>query len=111
MIDVKNRVKEAIKESGLSYREISEKTGISKSAISNYANMEVDKIPLTVVEKLATALMVDTLWLTGWEEEKEPTIDDQLLSLFKSLSDDSKKKAIEFFRFLAQQEKSNNQDQ
>lgn len=62
------RIKEAIKNSGLSYRELAEKIGISSTSIYRYVQKSVDKIPLFVVEKIADVTNTDVKWLMGWDD-------------------------------------------
>ena len=61
------KLAKVIKESGLTYAELSEKCGISKSALQRYANGETPNIPLNRVEAIAKALNIDALALFGWE--------------------------------------------
>jgi len=65
------RIKELIEESGLSYIDLEKKTGISKSALQRYASGITKKIPITAIEKLASALEVSAACLMGWEEQQE----------------------------------------
>lgn len=67
MYNISEKLAEVIKESGLTYAELSEKCGISKSALQRYANGETPNIPLNRVEAIAKALNIDALALFGWE--------------------------------------------
>ena len=62
------RIRVLIQEQQASFRELSEKTGIPKSAIQRYATGETTKIPLDRVTLLAQALGVTPAYLMGWEE-------------------------------------------
>lgn len=64
------RIKKAIDESGFSYSELSELTGISKSSLQRYATGETHKIPIDCVEAIAKATRKDAAYLMGWEDEK-----------------------------------------
>ena len=62
---------EAIKNSGLSYGEISKKTGIPKSSIHRYAKGQTQKIPIDAVRLIAQATGVSADWIMGWEEHPD----------------------------------------
>lgn len=66
----KERFKKIIKERGLNQREISEKTGISCSAISGYLNGKYTPKQDKIVT-LARLLNVPTDWLAGVEYKKD----------------------------------------
>lgn len=67
MYNISEKLAKVIKESGLTYAELSEKCGISKSALQRYANGETPNIPLNRVDAIAKALNIDALCLFGWE--------------------------------------------
>lgn len=62
-----------IEASGLSYGELSNITGIPKSAIQRYATGETEKIPIDRIESLAHALSIPPEYLMGWDTK--PDID------------------------------------
>ena len=64
------RIYSSIQNSGLSYGELSQLTGIAKSALHRYATGQTQKIPLTAVEKIANATGVSTSWLMGLSENE-----------------------------------------
>lgn len=66
------RIKKLIDESGKTYQELEKTTGIKKSSLQRYASGETAKIPLTAIEKLATAFNVSSSFLMWGEEEKNP---------------------------------------
>lgn len=67
------RISNAISNSRLSYRDLSELTGIPKSALQRYATGKTEKIPIDVIEKIAEATNVTATYLLGWESEKPAT--------------------------------------
>lgn len=70
--DVENiirRIKKAIDNSDLSYVELEKKTGVSKSALQRYANGLSKKIPIDVVQSIASAVDVSAAWIMGWDDE------------------------------------------
>ncbi len=87
------RLKRAIKSSGLSQRDLEIKTGIPHSAIQRYASGSTDRVPIGRIEKMAGALGVTAEYLLGWDEEK-PAGDSadgrtkEFVELFSQLTDD-----------------------
>lgn len=73
-----NKFRQMIKDSGYSYRELEKMTGISYSAISRYANGDIGKIPITVVEKICRALLVDPSIFFLEAEEEDTTANSTL---------------------------------
>lgn len=64
---IAERILKAITHAGLSYGELSAKTGIPKSALQRYATGETDKIPAKYIESIARATKVSPYYLMGWE--------------------------------------------
>lgn len=54
----------------VSIRELSERTGIPKSAIQRYTSGETDKIPIDRMKLMAEALDIDPAYVMGWSEIK-----------------------------------------
>ena len=73
MSEISNRIRSAIKASGLSHRELENKTGIPHSAIQRYAAGTTDRIPISRLEKLAAALGTTAEYLLGWEAKAPPS--------------------------------------
>lgn len=67
MSDISNRILEIILAKNISYGELSENTGIPKSALQRYATGQTEKIPIDRLEKIATAIGTTTAYLMGWE--------------------------------------------
>ena len=59
MSRISQRILQLVKEKGISYSELSKRTGISKSALQRYAVGDTPKIPIERVEAIATALGVN----------------------------------------------------
>ncbi len=66
MSDISNRILALIEEKDISYRELSEITGIPKSALQRYSSGKTTKIPMDRVAVLARALDVTSEYLLGW---------------------------------------------
>ena len=65
---VSDRIRTQMQRLGLSYGELAQATGLSKSAVHRYATGATDKVPTEALEKLAEALHVTPAYLTGWED-------------------------------------------
>lgn len=76
--NIGNRISQRMKEMNLIQKELSEKTNISKNAISNYINNL--RIPKTAeCFKISQALLVSMEWLlTGSEHTKSKTMDTSI---------------------------------
>lgn len=74
MSDISERIMRTIKRKNISYGELSNMTGIAKSALQRYATGETEKIPLPRLEKIADALCVNAAYLMGWEESLEDNV-------------------------------------
>lgn len=61
------RLKTVIDNSDLSYVELEKKTGVSKSALQRYANGSTKKIPIDVIQAIASAVNVSAAWIMGWD--------------------------------------------
>ena len=73
------RIKALIEQSKQSYQELEKITGIKKSSLQRYASGVTTKIPLDVIEKLATTFGVSQEYLMGWSEsEKKETSHDKV---------------------------------
>lgn len=68
MDQIAKRIYDTMRAQGLSYAELSCKTGISKSALQRYATGITPKIPMDRIEKIAEALDVSPAYLMGWED-------------------------------------------
>lgn len=86
---MKNDFKEIIErirgrrlELGLSYQDLADKTGMSKSTLQRYETGFIKNIPLSKVEALAKALRVTPEYLMGWEEKADsPVMDEETLQM------------------------------
>ena len=71
-----SRIKALIEESGNTYQELEQITGIKKSSLQRYASGETAKIPLSAIEKLASAFNVSVSFLMWGTEEKNSATDN-----------------------------------
>lgn len=64
---VSERLLKAIADKDISYGQLSQLTGIAKSALQRYATGETKKVPLDRLELIANALGVSAASLMGWD--------------------------------------------
>ncbi|WP_281691339.1 helix-turn-helix domain-containing protein [Neglectibacter timonensis] len=105
MSDISKRILETITCKDISYGDLSDKTGIPKSALQRYATGQTEKIPIDRLEKIASAIGVTTSFLMGWDsaDKKEQPADSGELSEAKkamydfvdSLSDDQVRRLLQ----------------
>lgn len=76
------RIRDRRLELDLSYQDLADKTGMSKSTLQRYETGFIKNIPLSKVEVLAKALRVTPEYLMGWEEKAEsPVMDEETLQM------------------------------
>lgn len=63
---ISKKILEIILEKGISYGELSERTGIPKSALQRYATGQTEKIPIDRLQIIASALDTTPEYLMGW---------------------------------------------
>ena len=69
------KIAAAMQDKSISIRELSEKTGIPKSAVQRYISGETDKIPIDRVKLMAEALGIDPAYIMGWGSAGSHTSD------------------------------------
>lgn len=97
------RLNNLIELSGYTYKELSERTGISKSTLQRYATGETEKIPISAIEHLAEALGTTPEYLLCWDEKNvllNSKQDDLYIQLNK-LSDEDLISAYNYIKYLA----------
>lgn len=67
---ISERLALVMREKNLSYGELSQMTGIPKSALFRYTKGETDKPPIARLQLLAKVLNVDVRWLMGMDQEE-----------------------------------------
>ena len=68
LTDLIERIKERRLELEMSYQDLSDATGISKSTLQRYETGYIKKVPINQIEILAKALRTTPSYLMGWEE-------------------------------------------
>ena len=66
--EIGKRIQQRRKDLKISVADVATYTSLSKATIHRYENGDIKDIKLPVLEKLATILDVDTLWLIGKSE-------------------------------------------
>ena len=98
---MKTRLKEARKSSGLSQQDASEKLGVS---IGTYRNWEQGRVVMNGEQLIAAARLynttVDFILMTDSDDFGDEQ-EDELIDLYRSLSDDSKEAVLVVARTLA----------
>ncbi len=75
--DIRNRISQKKSELNLSYQDMSDKTGLSKSTLQRYITGDIRNLGLDKLEILAKALDVTPSYLMGWEDEnKDPILEN-----------------------------------
>ncbi len=67
MSDISDRILTIITEKEISYGELSDKTGIPKSALQRYATGQTEKIPIDRLQIIASAIGTTPEFLMGWD--------------------------------------------
>lgn len=68
------RIREIMERQGVSYRQLSERTGIPSSVLQRYVTNNTNKMSIDYFEQIATALGVSPLYLMGWTDDEHYTI-------------------------------------
>ena len=76
LTDLIERIKEKRMELEMSYQDLSDATGISKSTLQRYETGYIKKVPINQIEILAKALHTTPNYLMGWDtvEQVTPTV-------------------------------------
>lgn len=89
-MDTSNEITQRIKEKrislDLSYQQLAEKTGMSKSTLQRYETGFIRNLPVDKLEILAKALQTTPAYLMGWEDEEKNKVEktDTINNEFKN---------------------------
>ncbi|MDU2490433.1 MAG: helix-turn-helix domain-containing protein [Clostridium celatum] len=117
--DIMNRIQSKRIELKLSYQDLANKTGLSKSTLQRYETGSIRNIPLDKLEILANALEVSPMWIIGYdiptEKESCNTVnsndkDNILLNSFNKLNEEGKNEAIKRVQELTELSKYKKED-
>lgn len=81
MSNISRRILNILTEKDISYGELSERTGIPKSALQRYATGQTEKIPIDRLQKIASAIGVSTAYLMGWIDSPSQKLPDNILPM------------------------------
>jgi transcriptional regulator with XRE-family HTH domain len=109
------RIRERRIELGMSYQDVADATGLSKSTIQRYETGAIRKVPINQIEDLARALHVTPSYLMGWDDSPRYFSDTDSIILLeelkrrpefrvmfdstKDLDPESIKKVVEFIEY------------
>lgn len=68
MSDISARIAKELANKGYTYRELSEITGIPKSALQRYVTGATEKVPIPRIKAIADALETTPEYLVGWTD-------------------------------------------
>lgn len=77
------RIHKLIIESGKTYQELEKITGIKKSSLQRYASGVTGKIPLTAIEKLASAFSISEAFIMWGDDKTQKQSTESELSIKK----------------------------
>lgn len=69
MSNINDRIRIAFEKENISYRELENKTGISRMTLQRYVTGVTQKISIDAVEKIAIALHTTPAYIMGWEDD------------------------------------------
>ena len=78
-----DRIKKLRKEKGISVDKLAEIIGKDRATIYRYESNDIEKMPTSVLEPLATALGTTPAHLMGWDDTP-PTTEDTIFKLLKA---------------------------
>ena len=92
------RIKKRRLELGMSYQELADKTGLSKSTLQRYETGGISNIPLSKLNILAKALKISPLYIIGIENNNNNL--NFSTDKLQSLSPENQEKALEYIHLL-----------
>ena len=113
MVEIRDRIKEALKDRDMTAAELAKKSGIGKGSISKYINGLV--IPKqSAIGSMARALGVSPAWLMGYDVDKDAgdkaqiIIDGILSGKFEKLNEPNKARLMAYCQALLDSQEDNN---
>lgn len=71
MSNISDKILDILLSKEISYGELSDRTGIPKSALQRYATGQTEKIPIDRLERIAKAIGTSAAYLMGWEDSPD----------------------------------------
>lgn len=81
MSDISKRILDIILIKEISYGELSDRTGIPKSALQRYATGQTEKIPIDRLERIAAAIGTSAAYLMGWEDSPDTVLPNNIIPM------------------------------
>lgn len=97
-----DRIKKLRKEKGISVDKLAEIIGKDRATIYRYESNDIEKMPTSVLEPLATALGTTPAHLMGWDDTP-PTTEDTIVKLLKaqySLNEQDVKFVMDYIKLI-----------
>ena len=123
MVEIKDRLNEALQIRNMTANELAKQSGLNKGSISKYRRGDI--VPKqNAIAAMARALTVSPAWLMGYDVLMEPShivetmpegtyrIGEQKPDIwldFESLSENNKKQVASYIQFLKKQEEGDNE--
>lgn len=115
MKDIIDRIKNRRNELMMSYQDLADKTGLSKSTLQRYETGSIKNMPIDKLGILAKALNANPVWLMGYDVPKEiPNYinstslsqeETTLLENYNKLDNEDKNKVVDYTKLLSNQDK------
>ena len=112
------RIKSRRSELGLSYQDLADKTGLSKSTLQRYETGDIENIPISKVDILAEGLNATPEFIMGWDQQStlpipvyNPTYEDLKRALFNdadNITDEMFEEVKSFAQFVLQRKQAKN---
>lgn len=107
-MSIGTRIKEARLKKGITQTDLAKFIGVSKGAIGNYES-DYSSPKDEILYKIMAALDVDANYIFQDGIKKPATVtDDELIMQFKKLPENTKRRALEFAKFVLLQENQDN---
>lgn len=97
--EIIQRIKLRRKELSLSYQELADRTGLSKSTLQRYETGDIANIPLSKIETLAKGLETTPQYIMGWVENAKQKSASAARLENKELTKDEDKEICNFIEY------------
>jgi len=89
---------------------LAEKIGVSRSTVFRWENGFIEKLPIDKLVPIARVLKTTVGYLMGWDDKQVPAsgaedgYEKDVMIFFDSLSENQKREALNYLRYLASSE-------
>jgi transcriptional regulator with XRE-family HTH domain len=98
MRSIIERIKNRREFLNLSFQDLANLTGMSKSTLQRYETGAIKNLPLSKLDTFAKALQTTSSYLMGWDKNKPAENDELIIELFKQLNEDDKQMILNLAR-------------